>query len=52
MARRMKIVVSLAICCHWSVNQSLGWMGQTIALASFHSRTYSSCIALATIIST
>jgi hypothetical protein len=40
--------VSLAIRCHRSMNQSLGWTGQTRALASFHSTTSSSCTTLAT----
>jgi hypothetical protein len=48
MARRMKTAVSLTIHCHWSVNQSLGWMGQTRALASLHSITSSSYTTLAT----
>jgi hypothetical protein len=47
-AQRTKIEVSLAIYCHQSVNQSLGWMGQTRALASLHSTTSSSCTTLAT----
>jgi hypothetical protein len=49
MARRMKTVVSLVIRCHWSVNQSLGWTGQTRALASLHSTTSSSDTTVATI---
>jgi hypothetical protein len=39
MAQRMKTAVSLAIHCHRSMNQSLGWMGQKRALTSLHSTT-------------
>jgi hypothetical protein len=48
LARRTKTVVSLAIRCHRSVNQILGWMGQMRVLASLHSTTSSSCTTLAT----
>jgi hypothetical protein len=50
MAQRTKIVASLAICCHRSVNQSLNWTGQTRALSSLHSTISSSYTALATTI--
>jgi hypothetical protein len=46
----MKIAVSLAIRCHWSMNHSLSWAGQMRALASLHSTTSSSCTTLATTI--
>jgi hypothetical protein len=49
-ALRTKTVVSLAIRCHRSVNQSLSWTGQMRVLASLHSITSSSCITLATTI--
>jgi hypothetical protein len=48
MARRMKIAVSLAICYHWSGNQSLDWSGQMRGLASLNSTTSSFCTTLAT----
>jgi hypothetical protein len=48
MARRTKTTVSLVIHCHWRVNHSLSWMGQTRVLASLHSTTPSSCTTLAT----
>jgi hypothetical protein len=43
----MKIAMNLANCCHWSVKQSLSWMGQTRVLASLHSTTFSSYTTLA-----
>jgi hypothetical protein len=43
MARRKNTALSFVTCCHWSVSQSLGWMGQTRALA-----VSSSCTTLAT----
>jgi hypothetical protein len=43
----MKTAASFAIHCDWSVNWSLGWMGQRRALASIHSTT-PSCTILAT----
>jgi hypothetical protein len=46
-ARRTKIVWSLVI-HHWSVSQSLGWMGHTRMLASLHLSISSSCIVLVT----
>jgi hypothetical protein len=48
MTQRTKTTVSLAIYCHWSVNQSLGWTGQTRALTSLHSTTSSSRKAVVT----
>jgi hypothetical protein len=33
---------------HWSMSQSLGWMGQTRMLASLYLSISSSCTALAT----
>jgi hypothetical protein len=44
---KMKTVQSLVI-HHWSMSQSLGWMGQMRTLASLHLSISSSCIALAT----
>jgi hypothetical protein len=43
----MKTMQSLVI-HHWSVSQSLGWMGQTRMLASLHLSISSSCTTLAT----
>jgi hypothetical protein len=48
MAQKMKTVVSHATYCHRSVNQSLGRMGETRAIASLHSTTSSSCTTFAT----
>jgi hypothetical protein len=48
LARRTRIVASLAIRCHRTMNQSLSWTGQKRALASLHSTTSSSCTSLTT----
>jgi hypothetical protein len=44
----MKTALSFVTCCHWSVSQSFGWMGQMRALASLHLAASSSCTTLAT----